>query len=594
MINQRQFIREYNEENREEFNKELFERNDDDIVRQLEYVILSCQRHRTFRIKVINFSIVDSYNEINKLLREYEANNLSRKKLSENRYYHIQLKDTHIRLLIVDYFIEVYNTTEIDKRSKVLRVYIEVPKVVDKYYFKIGGNVDTTMYQIIESTYNNSNTNSSTGMVAYKTMFMASRIFRFNIEGSKDKDSVMETISKERMKGAYFSSIIFGKSVHLLKYMLARFGVYETMERLNCRYISINDTLPENLNEEEWYIIKRHNLYISVPRYIYDNDIVTQSLVFTMFVDIDNDANMNNIFTRDYWLIKLGKSFSSKTVEKGYSILESLESICDVASMENLRLPDENKRDIYDIIVWIVRQFSELRIKDNLDISMKRVRWAEYFACIYAYKLIKNIYRISDKGNKVTLQSIEKSINIDPDYLIRQISRDKLINPNNMANDLDSLTALKYTYKGVSGLGEDETAIPLEYKKVHQSHIGRLDLDSSSNSDPGMTGTLCPISEIKNGAFSDIQEVNDWRDKISELYDNYRQMKGMKQVFLFTKIVGLDDEDTESKIESLDESMTVVRKLMNPFSSLDTHLYGNKLFSEVIMEDDNDTTKSTI
>ena len=187
MINQRQFIREYNDENREEFNKELFERNDDDIVRHLENVILSCQRHRAFRIKVINFSIVDSYNEINKLLREYEANNLSRKKLSENRYDHIQLKDTRIRLLIVDYFIEVYNTTEIDKRSKVLRVYIEIPKVTNKYYLKIGGNMDTTMYQIIESTYNNSSTNSSVGMVAYKTMFMASRIFRFNIEGSKDK-----------------------------------------------------------------------------------------------------------------------------------------------------------------------------------------------------------------------------------------------------------------------------------------------------------------------------------------------------------------------------------------------------------------------
>lgn len=579
--NQHQFIRQFNDKHREHFNEELFERNDDDIIREIEKVILSCQRSRTFRIKVINFSVVDDFNEINKLMREYEKNNLNRSKSTENKYDYIQLKHTDMRLLIVDYYIEVYNTTEVGKRNKVLRVYIQIPRVVDKYYFIIGGNQDISMFQVIESTYNNSSTNSNVGMVAYKTMFMASRIFRFDIDNAKEKHSKMETISKEKMKGVYFSSIIFNKSVHVMKYLLAKFGLYETMNRLKCPHIKLFDSKPD-LDEDEFYIIKSCNIYIAVPRYIYDNDVVTQSLVYTIYTDITNESNLGNIFSRDYWLASLGRSFGSKTdsINKGYSILESLESVPDIASMENLRLPDEDKRDIYDIIVWVVRDFSELRLKDNLDISMKRVRWAEYFACIYAYKLIKGIYRISDKGNKITLQSIEKSINIDPDYLIRSISKDKLVNPSNMANDLDSVAALKYTYKGIAGLGEDGTSIPLGYRQIHESHIGRVDLDSSSNSDPGMTGTLCPISDIHNGWFSDTPEPNDWREKIEELHNNYREMKGLKEALLFKKELGLGEDD--SRIDSLDESMHCVKSLLNPVSSLDHHLYGNQLFTEVL------------
>lgn len=593
MISQREFIRKYNDENREKFNEELFDRSDDDIIREIEKVILSCQRHRAFRIKVINFSVVDDYDEINRLMREYESINSNRKKSPENRYDYIQLKDTDIRLLIVDYFIEVYNTTNPSERSKILRVYIQIPRLRDKYYFKIGGNMDISMYQVIESTYNNSYANSNVGMVAYKTMFMASRIFRFDIENAKKKQLRMVDVTGEVMKGIYFSSIIFNKSVHVMKYLLAKFGVYETQRRLKCQYISITEYTGNPVDYEDmindYYVISKGKLALIVPRYIYDNDSVTQSLTYTIFVDIDSDTTLNEIFTREYWLIRLGRSFGSKminTPDKGYSILESLESICDISSMEHLRLPEEDKRDIYDIIVWLVREFSELRIKDNLDIGMKRIRWAEYFACIYAYKLIKGIYRISDKGNKITLQSIEKSINIAPDYLIRMISRDKLTSSVSMANDMDSVAALKYTYKGVSGLGEDDTSIPMGYRQVHDSHIGRVDLDASSNSDPGMTGTVCPISTTHNGAFSDEQEPNDWRAKTDELYNNYREMYGIKQALSFKEDLGLETEDDKSRKENLDESMTIYRSLLNPLSSLDKKLYGNYLFSEVKWEDE--------
>lgn len=580
-------IREFNDKYREDFNEEIFSRNDDDIIREIEKVILSCQRSRSFTIKVLNFNVVDDYDKINEIMKEYENNNLNRKKTTNNRYDNIQLKESFIRLLMVDYYIEVYNTNVHYKRSKVLRVYIQIPRIVDKYYFYINGNYYLSMYQIVESTYNNSSTNSNIGMVAYKPMFMATRTFRFQINSSKDKASkMMCNHDGEVMKGVYYSSLIFNKSINIMKYLFARFGLYKSMDLLECKYIRFlpneNSYIKDPTNN---YYIQKHNIMIEVPKYIYDNDTVIQSFVYTVFIDIDSETNINNIYSEEYWLIRLGKSFGSKSVEKGYSILESLETICDISSMEHLKLPLNNKKDIYDIIIWIVRQFSELRIKDNLNINHKRIRWAEYFACIYAYKLIKGIYRISDKGNKISLQSIEKSINISPDYLIKAITKDKLTNTVSMVNDLDSIAAIKYSYKGISGLGEDNTSIPLGYKRVHPSHVGKVDLDSSSNSDPGMTGMLCPISSISDGSFSEETEPLDWRDKIDDLYDEYRRLHGIKQTLLFKKDLDMLNSLDESRLRFINETLDSSKELLNPFSSLDKELYQNQLFSIIKWDD---------
>jgi hypothetical protein len=100
-------------------------------------------------------------------------------------------------------------------------------------------------------------------------------------------------------------------------------------------------------------------------------------------------------------------------------------------------------------------------------------------------------------------------------FVIKSISTmSNLVSYRDLVNDLDSLTALKYTYKGISGLGEDGTSVQPVYRYVDPSHIGILDLDASSNSDPGMSGMLCPMVKLygKDNSFSEYQEPNTWRD----------------------------------------------------------------------------------
>ena len=570
--NQREFIRDFNDKHREKFNPELFERSDDQIIDELKQIILSCQRNRVFTIRVEKFTLIKDYSEIRKILREYEAKRLKNKPNEINRYDYIMLKDSDVQLLIVDYYIEAPMKDD-KKYAKNLRVLIEVPCIVDKYYYRLFGNLYSPTFQIIESTYNNSAaSNSKSSMVTLKTMFMASRFYRFNIETSKEMK--LRSTDGEYMTGVYYQSSIFNKMIPAIQYLLARFGLYGTMEMLKTPYLRI---LKEDPLDPESYTITRSinpNIYVSVPKYIYDNDPVMQSLVYTIFHCVDKDTTYEDLFTREYWLIELGKAFSptNKTTEKGLTVLESLENIFDKPSKNHLHLPEEDKSDIYKVIVWVLREYQALRVKDNLDISMKRIRGAEYIAALYGTKVYEGLIRISDKGNKLTLVDIEKAINTYPDFLIKKITTDPLINYRNSVNDLDSISALKYTFKGQSGIGEGGTAIPTQYRQVHKSHLGRLDLTSVSSSDPGLSGMLCPMVDLYDGSFSQNPEPNNWRNVVNKMLDDYKDMIGVREALMIKVGLGVATDDDISRIETIDESLDALVPLMIPVKKIDDDL----------------------
>ncbi len=563
--NQYSFIREYNDKNRPQFNPELFNRSDDAIIEVLKKVILSIERDRYFVIKVMNFSVVDDYQQIRILLREQEkfkSKNKNKQKI-DDKYNYIPLKDSDIRLLIVDYYLEVPNPKEGSPRSKNLRVLIEVPKIVDKYYFRIFGNIYSSLYQVVDgSTYNNSNSaNPKSQNIAFKTLFMASRIYRY-IEKLKMTNG-------ETKECIWYMSNIFKKNCPLMRYLLARFGFYQTCQLLKVNDLYISD---HDIEKDDYYTVKKNNMYISLPKYIYDNDPVAQSLMYTVYNSISRETSLNNVYTLEYWIAMLGDSYNNKTVEKGLNVLDSLESILDIPTQENLKLPEECKKNIYDIIIWILREFNELRKKDNLDISTKRIRYEEYFGAIYAFKLATGLYRISDEASKLQIDRLEKAIYTFPDFLLKQISKDSLVNYNNSVNDMDAITALKFTYKGVSGVGDGNTAsIPVNYRQVHPTHLGRLDLDSSTANDPGLSGMLCPMASIHNNFFSDYKEPNNWRAEVDQVLAQYAQLEGLKNALEYQGTInGVNVE--EQRLAVIQDTLSSIEKLITPIARINKEI----------------------
>lgn len=548
---QRYFIHEYNDQYRERFNEQLFYRNEDDIIEEIKKVILSCQREKFFTLKVLNFRVVEDYDEMINILYEYQENlykNNKRKK-RDNQFDYINLKDSDMKLLIITYYIKVKDVEE------TLDVYLCIPRIVNKYYFRISGILYSAMYQVVDgSTYNNSGSTASkrTSVITLKS-FMPIRIYKNSL--------ALDTHDGNTINSTIYTANIFSKSIPALKYIFAKIGLYNGLSFLGVNCITITDRLIEN--DDYYHFIKNGGIFINVPKILFDNDNYVQNIVATLYKCISTDYS--SIFTDDFWKESLGSDFGPNTVENGLALLDSLESIYDISTRESIRLPDSEKDTVYHILRWIMREFNELRLKDNLDVGYKKIRFAPYIASLYSMKMCNGIYRISRKLKDMTTKSLKRVIMIPPMYLLSSISRCQLVNYRDLVNDLDSTTALKYTLKGVSGLGDkNNKSVPRDFRFVNPTQLGRYDLDSSHKSDPGMSGDLVPLVKIyEGGYFSDYQEPNYWEESFSKLMDEYKSLVGLREIISFKKNV-LKIETNNQEEQTIDDNINTVDKLINP------------------------------
>lgn len=554
-MNQRELVSQFVEEKREKFNPVFFERNEDDIIRELMNVIYSCEReNQYFTIKVDSFRVVDDYNEIITILDNYYANltrNKSKSKRRENQYEYINLNESYIRLLLVRYFVKDRNN------SDYIDVIISVPRIVDKYYFMINGIMRSTLFQIVDgSTYNNGTSNAKIPSITLKIIFMAARVTRYY--------NTFTTTEGETISTIYYHSRIFNKGIAAPKYILAKYGYYGYLQFMgleNAIYISKVD----NFDHEKFYCFAvGKDIFVGTPKFLFDRNPVVQVTVSTLLNTLVPGMQFETIFDNLFWVRSLGSEFTGSTshdkmlsildpedesvpdtLEKGYSILDSFENIYDKATHDSIRLPEEDKSTMYHIMRWIIREFNALRLKDNLDVGLKKIRFAEYIASLYAFKIAQGIYRVSDANRKATIEGIRKAIRTDPGFLPMAITKSKMISYRNMVSDMDSMQALKFTYKGVSGLGESSNqSIPHIYRTIQPSHIGRVDLDASSDGNPGITGTICPFAPVKDGFFSEYEEPNSWNQQFMATMQDYQKANNLRDAMIFEeKVLGTDRKE---------------------------------------------------
>lgn len=568
-----EFMYKFNKDNREQFNDYWFQRNDEDLIEGMKQVILSCQRDKYFVLKVLNFETIKDYNEINRTLYEYYSSKTKNGKKIDNNYEYINLRDSDIMLLKVIYYVKLNvpdnkirvdnKTGELEKSEGIVNVLIALPRYVDKYYFRILGNYYNPIFQIVDgSTYNNSTSNSKTQSITLKTQFMPIKVY-------KEYYDLVDMCDKESHRCVLFASYVFTKKTDTIKFILGRYGFYGALEMLELEAIYIQPY--ENgkpINPDIFYnFTDKHNkIILSVAKRVFDKDNVTESFCYTVLKSVKKLNKFNDIYDPRYWNKVLGADFQSATLDKGIPVLDSLESIYDLKTKQSIRLPLEDKENTYCILRWMMREFSYLKQRDNIDISTKHPRKAdEYLPAIYAKKISTGIYRISDKGKNITFKDVTRVIDTAPDYILKSINSANLVDYVDLVNDNDAELALSYTYKGISGLGDqgNGTAVPIIYRSVHPSHLGRVDLDSSSASDPGLSGIICPMAKVYDGSFSDYQEPNGWRDFYKETLIELNDLYNMKQAIEIKKKLGLSydyvkDDMVKETIETYHRLMPLI------------------------------------
>lgn len=582
-MTQEEFMRQYNDANREQFNPALFERDSNEIIQEVEKVILSCERNRYFTLKVQSFRVITNYEEVYNALYEHEENRLRKKNKDgkrkvENKHDYISLRDSDIMLLEVIYYIKINTARKPQSKEdeanyeRNLQVLIEIPRFVDKYYFHINGTYYIPYMQIVDrSVYNNAASKSSKNPSnTFKTMFQPIRMFRTFVN--------LKTYDGESVKSILYTTNVFQKTMDGMKYLLAKFGLYGCMEFLDIPYIHFDSVPMEDTTNYYSFGNKKGNIFVIVPRFIFDHEVMMQSLVCTIMRCINKfhkQTTLEAIFDPRYWMQALGGEFNAFNIEKGITVLDSIEDAYDLKSKEILRLPDEDKKDIYCVLRWMFREFNALRGRDIYDVSSKRIRISECIGNMYATKLSRGLYRVTDLGKNVTMAKVIGAIYTAPEYLMNAIAQDKVVAYKDMVNDNDAMTALSFTYKGISGLGDQgssakkkkqksrKAAVPLGFKLVQPTQIGITDMDTSSPGDPGVSGMMCPMCNInEDGSFVDYTEPNSWRNEFAELMNNYKSLVGMQEAISFRKKLNLDYDHI--KEDMLEETLTTYNKLVCP------------------------------
>ena len=329
-MSQKEFIRKFSEQKREEFNPYFFERENQDIFREVERIIKSCERDQYFSIKVVSFREITGYQEVRDALYQHEEERRAMKRKAPktpNMYEFIPIDDSDIMLLEIIYALRINGEKP---EEDTLKVLLELPRFVDKYYYRLAGKLYAPVFQIVDrSTYNNSTSDDSSNKVnksetnTLRTQFMTIRILRKSIK-------LTDYLSGEQIDCTVYDAYIFTKTVRAIKYLLAVYGLYGCMDFLGIQnQVFISKEADVNVDN---YCFCRGDIYISVPKMIFKNAVV-QSFIATVIECIkeplpgskkDNKTEYDELFNPRFWLVALSSSFKDRdsSVEKGIAITQ--------------------------------------------------------------------------------------------------------------------------------------------------------------------------------------------------------------------------------------------------------------------------------
>lgn len=193
-----------------------------------------------------------------------------------------------------------------------------------------------------------------------------------------------------------------------------------------------------------------------------------------------------------------------------------IERLLDNMTKQELRLPDVHKENIYCLLRWMITEFDKLILKDNIDINNKRIRKNEAIVrATLSKKMSENINKLLPKmssSRENNMDTLLELFNFSSSIIISGMRNlNDLIKPDDLVNDLSILQDMSYTAKGPESLGETSSNnVASRMRDIHISFVGKIDLNCTSNSDVGMSGSFTPFVKLyDNFYFTPEREPDD-------------------------------------------------------------------------------------
>ena len=441
-------IAQYKSPFEEALNLDLINKSADDPL--VEYVLDSWRSLEVVpNMKFVGYEYTEKESEIdiNKFIFKRD-----KKRKKKERYDYKYIDDSRFGKLTVHFEITLY---EVDTSTgeKIKKIYQQsksmlIPLQDEDGYYHINGKRQYMIYQLLDkSTYTSKN-----GVTLKSLMPVA---VKRNVVTAED-------IYGNEYKLPYFTVFIFRKEKPILLFYLAR-GIDYTLEYLKVDpYISFESMEPIDPADDKLYFPLSSKCYLVVNKEAFEKLPYIQSIVGGFVYCTTNRITVPGLDDTVNWIKKLS---DTNNYVKGLDTLTFFNRLLDETTKKILKINGYNKKDIYSLLRWVMMEFNELRMKDNMSLENKRLRCNEYIASLLTKEFSKRLNRIISLGEKATIINYREFFKFPGEILLQQMHRSGILRFDETVNDMSFFSKVKYTTKGPHSLGgNNSNNISIKYR----------------------------------------------------------------------------------------------------------------------------------
>lgn len=410
----------------------------------------------------------------------------------KDEYFEVDYEESRLINIEINFTLTKENE-ENNVETATIKKIISFPRLLDGRYYYINSVKYYPILQIVDAE-------------TYKTgQAITMRTSLQPIVIMKKKNTIQSENFGDEIEGYYVFSKIFNVKVPIFTYFFAHMGITETL-----KFFSLNDWEILEKNEvknfddyDDSYLFKIGKmLYLRIPTDYLDNGDTQNKVMVMTFLNTfkaKDKLSIEKIDSLNYWLKKLGSYFTQNTSKfdvKGASVKASFERLFDDTTRRIIRIPEDDKQDIYTLLRWFLINYNNLLSQNNDDLANKRLRLNECFIFPLLDNWTQGVLRILN-GKNCTINKLKTLFsNINSDFLVHKcVISDNMRYMNNV-NSIDLSNLLKITIAGNQSISNAKGEI--RGKTIDVSMLGRVCLVHTSNNDPGTTRMLTPFCKVND------------------------------------------------------------------------------------------------
>jgi hypothetical protein len=432
-------------------------------------------------------------------------------------------------------FDRIHYIVDIKGRDKPIDRFIFVNKLLDDCFYENESVRFFPIYQIVDNL-----SYSTENGVSIKSLLMPITLI---FDGMMDAKAEMTGTVVERIP--VYDALLFSKRVSPLYYFMTRYA----LESLDAKGISAFDDFAVFEAYKDPSIIKKMTDFLGVDfkfgptaesvmgdgREVFclrsdkkdgvflsvkASDLSDQKtkIVLGMILGSKSDVKKKKLFfTYDdmtspwFWVDKTAGFFSKltdafKRFEKVKAVYVSLGRLIDSATQRTMPIAEEDKKDIFCIIRYLMFNFQTLFNSDSQNLDNKRIRLYEYIFYPLRSYFSQQIFKVINQPTR-NVQTLEKIFSgLTPMFIIKKLVTGELLRYYNATNEMNLFSAfLKVTFRGPQALSK---SVSITQRDLHPSYTGRLSLVNASAGDPGTSSVMTPFVTIHEGGyFSEQPEI---------------------------------------------------------------------------------------